>query len=190
MRRTMGGGGRVDYQDVLVLRAFQIADRGVAAHILPSLKRGPFDSSDFAAGVPGVEVIHDIFQNHQHLIVFVSGVHPIIEGDEPAAEAGENNVRILAAFDIISAKTTEVLAEYQIDFSGGGVSDKLIEPGPIEGRTQDPIVTVGGVEVPALFLDIAAEHLPLVLHGHGLAGSLVLPAEPAINSNIVSFLHL
>jgi hypothetical protein len=65
----------------------------------------------------------------------VSGVHPIIEGDEPAAEARKNDVRILPAFDIISAETTEVLTEYQIDFSGGGVGDKLVEPRPIEGRT-------------------------------------------------------
>ena len=90
---------------MLVIRAFQIADRGIASHILPGLKRGAFDCPDFGAGVPGVEVVHDIFQNHQHLIVFVSGVHPIIEGDEPAAEARKNDVRILPAFDIISAET-------------------------------------------------------------------------------------
>lgn len=61
----------------------------------------------------------------------MSGVYPIIEGDEPAAEAGENDVRILSAFDIISAETTA----YQIDFPGGGVSDKLIEPRPISQCT-------------------------------------------------------
>ena len=87
-----GGGSRVDYQNMLVLRAFQIADGGVAAHILPGLERGAFHRFDLAAGVPGVEVVHDIFQNYQHLIVFVSGVHPVIEGDEPAAEARKNDV--------------------------------------------------------------------------------------------------
>ena len=38
---------------------------------------------DFAAGISCVEVVHDIFQNDQHLIVFVNGVHTVIESDEP-----------------------------------------------------------------------------------------------------------
>ena len=52
---------RVGNEDVLVIRAFQIADRGIASHILPGLKRGAFDCPDFGAGVPGVEVVHDIW---------------------------------------------------------------------------------------------------------------------------------
>ena len=44
----------------------------------------------------------------------------------------ELHIRILAAFDIISAEATEVLTEYQIDFPGGGIGDKLIEARSIE----------------------------------------------------------
>ena len=127
-----GGGGRVNYQDVLVLRAFQIAVGGVAADILSGLKRGAFDCPDFGAGVPGVQVVHDIFQNHQHLIVLVNGVHAIVESDKPAAHRREHDVRISASLDVISAETTEVFAQYQIDFPSFGVGDHLVEHRPVE----------------------------------------------------------
>jgi hypothetical protein len=45
---------------MLVLRAFQIADGGIAAHILPGLERGAFHRFNLAAGVPGVEVVEDV----------------------------------------------------------------------------------------------------------------------------------
>ena len=46
------------------------------------------------------------------------------------------------------------------------------------------------IEIPALFLHIAAEHDFLILYGNGLPGSFVITTEPTINSNIVFFLHL
>ena len=57
-----GRGFRVDYQNMLVLRAFQIADRSVAADIFPRLKRGAFDRFDFAAGISGVQVVEEVFK--------------------------------------------------------------------------------------------------------------------------------
>lgn len=37
---------------------------------------------------------------------------------------------------------------------------------------------------------ISLTNLILIFDGHGLPGSLIVPAEPAINSDIVFFLHL
>ena len=83
---------RVDFKDVLVRRGFSVADGSVAANILSALEGGLFHCPDFAAGISCVEVVHDIFQNDQHLIVFVNGVHTVIESDEPAAHRREHDV--------------------------------------------------------------------------------------------------
>ena len=49
-----GGGYRVDNQDVLILRAFQIADGSVAADIFSGLEGGLLDGPDLVAGVPSI----------------------------------------------------------------------------------------------------------------------------------------
>ena len=54
------------------------------------------------------------------------------------------------------------------------LNEDLIEHRPVEGRTRNAIVTVGGVEVPALLLHIAAEHDFLIFDGYGFSGSLIV----------------
>ena len=94
---------RVDLQNVLVRRALSVAEGRIAAHIFPGLEGGQLHRLDLVAGVPRIEVIHDIFQNDQHFIVLADGVHPIVEGNEPASEGRENEVGIFARFDVITA---------------------------------------------------------------------------------------
>ena len=97
------GRHRVDLQNVLVRRALSVAEGRIAAHIFPGLEGGQLHRLDLVAGVPRIEVIHDIFQNDQHFIVLADGVHPIVEGNEPASEGRENEVGIFARFDVITA---------------------------------------------------------------------------------------
>ena len=80
--------------------------------------------------------------------------------------------------------------KHQIDLSRSGIGNHLVESGSVEGRTRNAVITVCRIEVPALLLHIAAEHDFLILDGHRLACSLVVAAEPAIDSNIVVFMHL
>ncbi len=81
-----GSGHRVDNKDVLILRAFQIADGRVAADIFPGLESRLLDGSNLVTGVTGIEVVHDIFQNDQHLIIFVDRIHTVVECDKAAAQ--------------------------------------------------------------------------------------------------------
>ena len=97
---------RVDLQDVLVRRAFPVAEGRIAAHIFPSLEGGQLHRLDFVAGIPRIEVVHDIFQNDQHLVVLADRVHSIVQGNEPAAQGRKNEVGIFARLDVITAKPT------------------------------------------------------------------------------------
>ena len=117
-------------------------------------------------------------------------IHTVIECDEPAAQRGEHNVRIFAAFDVVSSQSGKVLAQYQIDLSGGGVRNQAVEIRPVKRRTRNPVITICVIQIPTLFPHIPAEHFTLIFDGNGFACSLVVTAEPAINSDIVSFLHL
>ena len=83
---------RVNLQNVLVRRALPVAEGRIAAHILPSLEGRQLHCLDFVAGVPRIEVVHNIFQNDQHFIVLADGVYPIIEGDEAAAQRRKNEI--------------------------------------------------------------------------------------------------
>ena len=81
----------------------------------------------------------------------MDGVHAVVEGDEAAAHAGEHDVCKPSGLDVVSAETTEVLTEYQIDFPSFGVGDHLVEHGPVESCPGDPVIAIGGVEVPVLY---------------------------------------
>ena len=119
---------------MLILRAFQIADGSVAANIFPTLEGRLLDSPDLVAGIPSVQVVHDIFQNDQHLVILVNSVHSVIQGNEAAAEAGKYNIRIFSAFDVVPPQTGEVLTQHQVNLPRCGVRDHLIEPGAVERR--------------------------------------------------------
>ena len=97
---------RVDLQNVLVRRALPVAEGRIATHIFPCLEGGQLHRLDLVAGVPRIEVVHDIFQNDQHLIVLADGVYPIVERNEPASEGRKNEVCIFARFDIITTEPT------------------------------------------------------------------------------------
>ena len=97
------GRHRVDLQDVLVRCALPVTEGRIAAHIFPRLEGGQLHRLDFVAGVPRIEVVHDIFQNDQHLIVLADGVYSIVEGYKAAAEGRKNEVGIFASFNVITA---------------------------------------------------------------------------------------
>ena len=96
------GGGFVNDETVGVLRVFEVAVRGVAADIFPRLAGGLPDGFYLAAGVTGVKIVHYIFENHNHLIVLVNGVHTIIQGNEAAPQRGENDINVFARFNVIT----------------------------------------------------------------------------------------
>ncbi len=101
-------GHRINLQNVLVRRTLPVAEGSVAAHIFPSLEGGQLHRLDFVAGVPGIEVVHYIFQNDHHFIVLADGVHTIVESDEAAAERWKNEVGIFARFNVITTEPAEV----------------------------------------------------------------------------------
>ena len=125
---------------MFILRAFQIADGSVAADIFPSLERGLFDGPDFIAGVSGIQIIHHIFQNDQHLIVLVDRIHTVIEGNKAATQAGEHDVRISTAFDVIPPQPGEILTQHQIDLPSGGVRNQAVEARSVNGCTRNTII--------------------------------------------------
>lgn len=146
---------------MFILRAFQIADGCVAADIFSSLERGLFDGPDFIAGVSGIQIIHHIFQNNQHLIVLVNRIHTVIEGDKPAAQGGEHNVRVFARLNVIPPQPGEILTRHQIDLSGGSIRNQAVEARSVECRAGNAVITVCVIQIPALLPHIAAEHLAL-----------------------------
>ena len=99
-----GSRHRIDLKNVLVRFAFLITEGRIAADILTALKRGQLHRLDLAAGVPRVEVIHDVFQNDQHLVVLAECVNPVIQSDETAAEGWKHKVCVLARFDVITTE--------------------------------------------------------------------------------------
>ena len=155
-------GHRVDLQNMFVRSAFSVAEGRIAANIFPGLEGGQLHRLDFVAGVPGIEVIHDIFQNNQHFIVLADGVYPVVQGNEAAAEGWKNEVGIFARFDVITAEPTEVFGQDQIDFPVRRVLHQPVKPRTVESRTGDPVVTVVVVERPALFQHIPGEHFLLI----------------------------
>ena len=97
---------RVNLKNVLVRRALPVAEGSVAAHIFPRLEGGQLHRLDFVAGIPRIEVVHDIFQNDQHFIVLADGIHTIIKGNKTASEGRKNEVGIFARFNVITTKPT------------------------------------------------------------------------------------
>lgn len=80
-------------------------------------------------------VLHHIFQNDQHLVILVNGIHTVIEGNEAAAEAGKYDIRVFSGLNVVPPQAGEVLAQYQVNLSRRGIHDHLVEPRAVESRT-------------------------------------------------------
>ena len=117
---------------------------------------------DLVAGVPGIEVIHHIFQNDQHFVVLAEGVHTIVEGDEAAAEGGKHKIRVLASLDVVTAEARQVFAEYQIDLPVRRVLYQPVQPRTVKGCPAYAVITVVVIQRPALFPHIPGEHFLLI----------------------------
>ena len=135
------------------------------------------------------DVLHHIFQNDQHLVVLAEGVNAIIQSDETAAEGREHKICVLARFDVISTEAAEILAEDKIDLVIRSVLHQPVQSRTVEGRTRNAVITVIIVQRPTLFPHIAGEHFLLIFYGHGFPGTLIVPAQPCVNTNDIVFLH-
>ena len=146
---------------MLVVRALFVAQRSIASDIFATLERGLLYRLDFVAGITRIEFIHHVFQNDQHFIVLVHGIHAVVECDEPAAEAWKNEIRISASLDVISPQPTEILGQNQVDLSIRRVLHQPIEARSIERCPGNAIVAVVVVEIPSLLSDIPGQQFLL-----------------------------
>lgn len=70
-----------------------------------------------------------------------------------------------------------------------GVLHQSVQSRTVEGRTRNAVITVIIVQRPTLFPHIAGEHFLLIFYGHGFPGTLIVPAQPCVNTNDIIFLH-
>jgi len=82
------GGGLVDQETVLVCGVLLVAVGRAVAHEHAVARAGPLHRFDFLACVPALEFVEKIPERHD-VVVIVDGVHPVIQGNEPAADHGE-----------------------------------------------------------------------------------------------------
>ncbi len=70
------------------------------------------------------------------------------------------------------------------------VGNQLIEPGAVKCRIRNAVIAACSIEIPALLMGMAAQHFTPVFNGDRLPSSFAVTAERAIDSHIVTFLHL
>ena len=77
----------VNYQPVMVVRIFRIAIWSVTSDIFPCSASGLPHRLNLVARISGEKIIHHIFENHQHFIIVLNGVHAVLQGYEATADA-------------------------------------------------------------------------------------------------------
>ena len=66
--------------------------------------------------------------------------------------------------DIITPETAQILAEYQIDPAVLGIIEHSLHTWAIKRSARNSVIDVLIIERPALFADVVAENLTLILY--------------------------
>ena len=66
--------------------------------------------------------------------------------------------------DIITPETAQILTEYQIDPAVLGIVKHSLHTRTVKRSTRNPVIDVLIIERPALFADVVAENLTLILN--------------------------
>ena len=109
------GGLGIHHQCLLVRWGSDIAVGNRAAAPLAILHPGAEDGLDFVAGVPAVELVHDVEKGREVVLLGLGAVDAVVDGDEPHALVGEHDLGVEANLEIVPPEAAHVLDDDRAD---------------------------------------------------------------------------
>ena len=103
------GGLGIHHQGLLVRWGADIAVGNRAAAPLAILHSGSKDGLYFVAGVPAVELVHDVEKGREVVLLGLGAVDAVVDGDEPHALVWEHDLGVEANLEIVPPKAAHVL---------------------------------------------------------------------------------
>ena len=109
------GGLRIHHQGLLVRWGADIAIGNRAAAPLAILHPGAEDGLDLVAGVPAVELVHDVEKWREVILLGLGTVDAVVDGDEPHALVGEHDLGVEAHLEIVPPEAAHILDDDRAD---------------------------------------------------------------------------
>ena len=103
------GGLGIHHQGLLVRWGADIAIGNRAAAPLAILHPGAEDGLDFVAGVPAVELVHDVEKGREVVFLGFGAVDAVVDGDEPHALVREHDLGVETHLEIVPSEAAHVL---------------------------------------------------------------------------------
>ena len=138
------GGLGIHHQGLLVRWGSDIAVGNRAAAPLAILHPGAEDGLDLVAGVPAVELVHDVEKGREVVLLGLGAVDAVVDGDEPHALVGEHDLGVEAHLEIVPSEAAHILDDDRADVARLDLPHHGGEAGAVE---IDAAVAVVG-EVP------------------------------------------
>ena len=103
------GGFGIHHQGLLVRWRSDIAIGNRAAAPLAILHPSAEDGLDLVAGVPAVELIHDVEKGREVVLLGLGAVDAVVDGDEPHTLVGEHDLGVEANLEIVPPEAAHIL---------------------------------------------------------------------------------
>ena len=160
------GGLGIHHQGLLVRRGSDIAVGNRAAAPLAILHPGAEDGLDLVAGVPAVELVHDVEKGREVILLGLGAVDTVVDGDEPHTLVREHDLGIEADLEIVPSEAAHVLDDDRADVArldllhhGGEAGAVKIDAAvAVVGEVPEvgkPLLTGVGFEVSLLRRDLS-----------------------------------
>ena len=107
--------------------------------MFPSVALRPHNSTDFLAGIAGIEIIEQIAEWGKIVVALVA-IHTVVDSDIPYIAFGKETLGVVADFQIVPPHAGHILDDNRFDLSCFRKAYHLIPAGPIESYPRYAVV--------------------------------------------------
>ncbi len=124
----------VNNKPVFIFLGFLVAVYGAGSYVIAVFPFGKKGAAGFHGNIVAVGIVDDVFHGNAKIVpyMFIGGVNPVIDGNEPHAVSREDLAQITPGFNIFPSKAGQVFDDHTVNFPIINILHHFLESRTVE----------------------------------------------------------